>query len=205
MLPRPCKGVLYPLPPFTSKFQKLVFHGIKIHVDRWHNHLDHPSRYIVRCVIRKNNLSCATFDNYSHSVCDACACAKAHQLPYQLSSSTSSVPLALIFSNVWAPVIESFGRKKYYTSFIDDYSKFTWIYLIHHKSDVFKYFLEFQSLVERMFNNKIFLSSRIGVGSMSVLIHFFVKLALLIKFLAPTLINKTGLLNSITVILLRLA
>jgi hypothetical protein len=155
MLPRSCKGVLYPLPPFTSKFQKLVFHGIKIHVDRWHNHLDHPSRYIVRCVIRKNNLSCATFDNYSHSVCDACACAMAHQLPYQLSSSTSSVPLPLIFSNVWGPVIESFGRKKYYTSFIDDYSKFTWIYLIRHKSDVFKYFLEFQSLVECMFNNKI--------------------------------------------------
>jgi hypothetical protein len=39
-------------------------------------------------------------------------------------------------------------RKKYYVTFIDDYSKFTWIYLLHHKSDIFKIFLEFRSLVE---------------------------------------------------------
>jgi hypothetical protein len=63
--------------------------------------------------------------------------------------------LQLIFSDVWGPTIESFGSKKYHVSFIDDYSKFTWIYLIHHKSDVFKYFLEFQSLAECMFNRKI--------------------------------------------------
>jgi hypothetical protein len=51
--------------------------------------------------------------------------------------------------------IESFGRKWYYVFFIDDYSKFTWIYLLHHKSEVFKYFHEFQALVNRMFNHKI--------------------------------------------------
>jgi hypothetical protein len=39
-------------------------------------------------------------------------------------------------------------EKRYYISFIDDYSKFTWIYLLRHKSKVYKYF-------ERMFNRKI--------------------------------------------------
>jgi hypothetical protein len=132
-----------------------VFSGIKISVDRWHNRLGHPSRDIVRRVISKNNLPCATFDSSSHHVCDACACAKAHQLPYQISSSRSSVPLELIFSDVWGPAIESFARKSYYVTFIDDYSKFTWIYLLRHKSEVSKYFLEFQALVERLFNRKI--------------------------------------------------
>jgi hypothetical protein len=84
-------------------------------------------------------------------VCDACACAKAHQL----SSSISSAPLQLIFSDVWGHAIESFGRKRYYVSFINDYSKFTWIYLLRHKFEVYKYFLEFQAHVERMFNRKI--------------------------------------------------
>jgi hypothetical protein len=143
LLHGPCKGGIYPLPPSSSKFQRLVFHVIKIPIDRWHCRLGHPSRDIVRGVVSKNNLPCANFDSSSSSVCDACACAKAHQLPYHLSSSTSSAPLQLIHSNVWGHAIESFGRKKYYVSFIDDYSKFTWIYLLCHKSEVSKYFLEF--------------------------------------------------------------
>jgi hypothetical protein len=88
-------------------------------------------------------------------VCDASAYAKAHVLPYQISSSRSLAPLELIFSDVWGPAIDSFGRKKYYVSFIDDYSKFTWLYLLRHKSNVFQYFIEFQALVERKFNKKI--------------------------------------------------
>jgi hypothetical protein len=88
-------------------------------------------------------------------MCDACACAKDHQLPYPLSSSCSSAPLELVFSDIWSPGIDSFGRKKYYVSFIDDYSKLTWIYLLHHKSEVSKYFLEFQKLVEHMLDHNI--------------------------------------------------
>jgi hypothetical protein len=42
--------------------------------------------------------------------------------------------LELVFSDVWGLAIDSFSRKKYYVSFIDDYSKFTWIYLLRHKS-----------------------------------------------------------------------
>jgi hypothetical protein len=149
LLHGPCKGGLYPLPPSTSKFRKLVFSAIKIAIDRWHNRLGHLSRDIVHRIISNNNLPCAFFDSSSHHVCDACACAKAHQLPYQVSLSRSSVPLELIFSDVWGPAIESFGRKSYYVTFIDDYSKFTWIYLLS------KYFLEFQALVQRLFNRKI--------------------------------------------------
>jgi hypothetical protein len=84
-----------------------------------------------------------------------CACVKVHQLPYPISTSRSSAPLQLIFSDVWGLAIDSFGRKKYYVSFIDDYSKFTWIYLLHHKSEINKYFLEFHKLVERMLDRKI--------------------------------------------------
>jgi hypothetical protein len=59
------------------------------------------------------------------------------------------------FSDVWGPVIDSFGNKNYYVSFIDDYSKFTWLYLLRHKSEVFNFFQEFHTLVECMFNRKI--------------------------------------------------
>lgn len=63
--------------------------------------------------------------------------------------------LELIFSDVWGPAPDSVGRKRYYVSFIDDFSKFTWIYLLRHKYEVFKCFHEFQILVERFFNHTI--------------------------------------------------
>jgi hypothetical protein len=38
---------------------------------------------------------------------------------------------------------------------VDDYSKFTWIYLLKFKFEVIQKFQEFQSLVKWMFNRKI--------------------------------------------------
>jgi hypothetical protein len=53
------------------------------------------------------------------------------------------------------PASESVGRHKYYVSFIDDFSKFTWVYLLKYKFEVFQKFHEFQKLVERLFDKKI--------------------------------------------------
>jgi hypothetical protein len=80
---------------------------------------------------------------------------KAHQLPYPKSSSVSSVPPELVFSDVWGPAPESVRRKKCFVSFIDDFSKFVWIYTLKNRSEVFERFLEFQNLVERLFDRKI--------------------------------------------------
>ncbi|WVZ53456.1 hypothetical protein U9M48_004396 [Paspalum notatum var. saurae] len=70
-----------------------------------------------------------------NSVCDACQQAKSHQLPYHKSTSISSHPLELIFSDVWGPAPDSVGKYKYYVSFVYDFSKFTWIYLLKFKSE----------------------------------------------------------------------
>jgi hypothetical protein len=98
---RRCKGGLYPLPFSTSKFWKLVFSGINIPFDRWHNRLGLPSRDIVHRVVTKNNLPYSQVDSLNPLVCDVCACDKAHQLPYSVSSSSSSAFLELIYSDVW--------------------------------------------------------------------------------------------------------
>lgn len=67
----------------------------------------------------------------------------------------SKAPLELVFSDVWGPAPSSVGNKNYYVSFIDDFSKFIWVYLLKHKSEVFSKFREFQTLVEHSFNTKI--------------------------------------------------
>ena len=47
------------------------------------------------------------------------------------------------------------GGYKYYVSFVDDYSRFCWIYLLKNKSDVEQVFYTFQTHVERLLNAKI--------------------------------------------------
>jgi histone deacetylase 1/2 len=56
---------------------------------------------------------------------------------------------------VWGKAPTSIGCYEYYVSFIDDYSKFSWIYLLKKKSKVFEVFQNFQNLVERKFDRKI--------------------------------------------------
>ena len=70
-------------------------------------------------------------------MCDPCQQAKSHQLPYPTSTSVSTVPLEQIFSDVWGPAPASIGKHTYYVSFIDDFSKFTWIYWLKKCSDVY--------------------------------------------------------------------
>jgi hypothetical protein len=42
-----------------------------------------------------------------------------------LALQVSKNPLELIFSDVWGPATGCVGRKQYYVSIIDDYSKFS--------------------------------------------------------------------------------
>jgi hypothetical protein len=77
-----------------------MFRAIKIYVDRWHSRLGHPSSEIVHRVITKHNLPCAQPGSLGNFVCDACTCAKVHQLPFPVSFSHASAPLELVFSYV---------------------------------------------------------------------------------------------------------
>lgn len=112
------------------------------------------------------------------SICDSCQKGKSHQLPYPKSFSQSNFPLELVFSDVWGPACDSFGRNNFYVSFIDDYNKFTWIYLLKHKSDVFQRFHEFQALVERQFGRKILAMQTDWGGKYERLNSFFTKIGI---------------------------
>lgn len=143
-----------------------------------------PRRWYVRPHITRLDL------DSSPSICDACQQAKGHQLPYSKSWSVSRFPLELVFSDVWGPAPVSRLKKIYYVSFVDDYNKFTWVYLLRYKSEVFQKFQEVQSLVERLFDRKILgMQTNLG-GEYQKLNYFLVKLGYLILFLVLMLISR---------------
>jgi histone deacetylase 1/2 len=149
----PYSGGLYPLLPMFSETSKLSFLTIKPSSSSWHRRLGHPSSFVVQQVLRRNKIA-YTLESTPY-VCDSCQLAKSHQLPYLISSSVSTAPLEKVFSDVWGHAPLSVGKHAYYVSFIDDFSKFTWIYLLKKCSDVYQAFLNFQQYVKRKFNRKI--------------------------------------------------
>jgi histone deacetylase 1/2 len=148
------RGGLYPIPfdKASSSISHQAFASVKVSSSQWHQRLGHPSNNVVHNIVKTHELSCSP-DSLSF-VCDACQCAKSHQLSYTASSRVSTAPLELIHSDVWGPARVSSGGYKYYVSFVDDYSRFCWIYLLKHKSDVEQVFYAFQAHVERLLNTK---------------------------------------------------
>jgi hypothetical protein len=106
----------------------------------WHQWLGHPRSFSLQQVLSQNKLLVAPSNNNA-SVCNACQMSKSHQLPFYDSNNYSSSPLPLVHTDVWGLAIRSSSGYRYYVSFIDDFSRFSWIYVIKHKSDVHHIFL----------------------------------------------------------------
>jgi transposase InsO family protein len=51
--------------------------------------------------------------------------------------------------------VKSLGGSLYYLTFIDDYSRKTWLYLLKSKDEVFNKFQEFKAEIENLTNKKI--------------------------------------------------
>lgn len=58
--------------------------------------------------------------------------------------------------DVWGPFpILSHGGFKFYLLIVDNFSRYSWFYPLHHKSQVFRTFVQFKSMAENMFSTKI--------------------------------------------------
>ena len=123
-----------------------VLSAIKPSSSSWHNCLSQPSFLFLHQVLSKNKLHFISVHN-KESIYDAFQQGKSHELSYP-KSSVSYRFLELIFCDVGGPPPTSIGRNNFYVCFINDCSKLTWIYLLHHKFEIFYGFHDFQNMVE---------------------------------------------------------
>jgi hypothetical protein len=91
---------LYPVPPSSTPSLGRHAHGAaKSSSLLWHRCLGHLSSVVVHQVLCDNNIPFSRSNK--ELVFDACQMAKSHQLPYPKSTSVSTSPLELVFSDVW--------------------------------------------------------------------------------------------------------
>ena len=118
--------------------------------------LGHPSDNILGTALSFMNSSDVFNKNSLVTHCKHCLCGKIHKLPFNKSDFQSTKSFELIHSDVQCPApLTSANDFRYYVLFIDDYSKFSWVYLIKYKFDVFDIFKYFKAYVETQFDSKI--------------------------------------------------
>ena len=87
--------------------------------------------------------------------CEHCIYGKQNRLRFPSGVTRAKGILNLIHSDVFGPVpVPSLGKFMYYVSFIDDFSRNTWIYFPRKKSKVSDKFKEFKALVENQTEKK---------------------------------------------------
>jgi hypothetical protein len=86
----------------------------------------------------------------------SCQFGKQTKLPFNNSDSFSSAPFDLVHSDVWGPApFTTEGGSRYFVIFVDDYSRFTWIYLLKHRSGLISIFQTFHKMIQTQFSRTI--------------------------------------------------
>ncbi|KAJ0075240.1 hypothetical protein Patl1_34523 [Pistacia atlantica] len=121
----------------------------------WHRRLGHPNTQILSHILNSGFLGNKERSSLSLE-CDSCKLGKSKTLPFPLHASRASHCFDLIHSDVWGPSpVSSHEKFKYYLTFVDDHSRFTWVYFLRSKSEVFRTFTEFLAYVENQFSANI--------------------------------------------------
>ena len=127
----------------------------------WHLRLGHMPPKVISTMAKNSSISGLKISPGGRDVkefCVDCAMGKQHRAP--LTTTQNKRPTDRLervhtdLSGPWSTA--TCGKQcKYLLSFIDDYSRYAWIYLLKRKSDVFETFQKWKALVENQSDKHI--------------------------------------------------
>lgn len=84
-------------------------------------------------------------------VCEGCVVGKQHRDSFPRGKAwRAKKALELVHSDICGPIDpQSNGSKQYFITFIDDFSRKTWVYFLQAKSDALSVFKSYKVLVEK--------------------------------------------------------
>jgi len=108
----------------------------------WHYRFGHLNFRSLNQLVDKDMILEVPKLKIPHKVCDTCLICKQPITAFNYSTAHRSKEiLNVVYSNVCGPLeVPSLGRNKYLISFVDEFSRKIWLYLIKAKSDAFDIF-----------------------------------------------------------------
>ncbi|XP_019238037.1 PREDICTED: uncharacterized protein LOC109218155 [Nicotiana attenuata] len=117
----------------------------------WHRRLGHaPLDAIKRHDVLRH------LEEGEHHPCTVCPLAKQTRLPFPLSNTMSKSAFELIHCDIWGPYrVPTYDGKRYFVTIVDDFTRYTWIFLIHSKSDTLVVLKNFFAKVHNLFSTQV--------------------------------------------------
>ena len=126
--------------------------------DLWHRRYGHLGVQSLQRLARGGLVKGLNY-NPSKGVgfCRACVEGKHKKTPFQVGEpKRAAEPLDLVHSDVCGKLnVCTMGGAEYFVTFIDDCTRYIWVYLLKRKSDVFKCFKTWKALVENLSGKKL--------------------------------------------------
>jgi len=120
----------------------------------WHHRLGHPTNNIVSLMLHKANVHVPK--TTSPIMCHPCFEGKFSKLPFPQHVNKSVIPFETIHTNLWGPVpCISVDGYRYYTIFVDECTRYCWIFPLVNKSNLFSTFVLFYSFIVNQFTSTI--------------------------------------------------
>ena len=131
----------------------------KVGIEVWHQRYGHLNIGSLKKLARKNLVDGfnVTDINEELDLCEPCINGKIHRSPFPRVGRRRAVkPLELIHSDLCGKMnTKSLGQGEYFLTFTDDKTGYVWVYVLKQKNQVFKYFREWRSMVERTSGHKV--------------------------------------------------
>ena len=119
----------------------------------WHAQLGHASSSRVQQLASRGLLGSVSTENFD---CISCQLGKQPTFPFSTSKSISTDIFDLIHSDVWRPSsVSSIGGSRYFVVFVDDYSRYSWIFNMKYHSELLQVYSNFAKMVETQFSKRI--------------------------------------------------
>ena len=123
----------------------------------WHQRYGHLSESSLKKLVKENLVEGFTYNpSKDLSFCEPCAKAKHHRAKFKDSGKRCSDILGLVHSDVCGKVnTKSLGGAQYFLTFIHDKTRYTWVYFLKTKDEVFSKFLEWKAKVEKSLGKEV--------------------------------------------------
>ena len=144
-------GSLYQLDHKPNNERASVANQTETKEDVWHKRYGHLGISSLQKLANENLVDGFDFSlSQDLTFCEACPQGKQHRNKFTSSSNRAHKLLDLVHSDLCGKMNEkSLGGAEYFLTFIDDKTRYVWVYCLQHKNQVFEKFCEWKVMVER--------------------------------------------------------